>query len=132
MFVILFFFFYDTPTTVIYTYGHTISLHDALPISSSPIRMRAMRWSIRCWRSQSRARSPRWALSATSVITPIDPGEVRQQKGGRSEEHTSELQSLMRKSYAVFCLQKKKQTEVNRDKIKTIVNKDIENEKNNT
>src|SRR3546814_3019256 len=27
----------------------------------------------------------------------------------RSEEHTSELQSLMRKSYAVFCLQKKKQ-----------------------
>src|SRR3546814_1648141 len=27
----------------------------------------------------------------------------------RSEEHTSELQSLMRKSYAVFCLKKKKQ-----------------------
>src|SRR3546814_2333483 len=27
----------------------------------------------------------------------------------RSEEHTSELQSLMRLSYAVFCLQKKKQ-----------------------
>src|SRR3546814_9380822 len=31
------------------------------------------------------------------------PGE------GRSEEHTSELQSLMRISYAVFCLKKKKQ-----------------------
>src|SRR3546814_8860575 len=29
----------------------------------------------------------------------------------RSEEHTSELQSLMRISYAVFCLTKKKQTE---------------------
>src|SRR3546814_1776847 len=28
----------------------------------------------------------------------------------RSEEHTSELQSLMRISYAVFCLQKKKHT----------------------
>src|SRR3546814_9781669 len=28
---------------------------------------------------------------------------------GRSEEHTSELQSLMRISYAVFCLQKKKE-----------------------
>src|SRR3546814_2336101 len=28
----------------------------------------------------------------------------------RSEEHTSELQSLMRISYAVFCLNKKKQT----------------------
>src|SRR3546814_6052902 len=30
--------------------------------------------------------------------------------GARSEEHTSELQSLMRISYAVFCLKKKKQT----------------------
>src|SRR3546814_6246291 len=33
---------------------------------------------------------------------------------GRSEEHTSELQSLMRISYAVFCLKKKKtQTNIN-------------------
>src|SRR3546814_8237425 len=34
---------------------------------------------------------------------------VRQRQGGpcRSEEHTSELQSLMRISYAVFCLKKK-------------------------
>src|SRR3546814_9648174 len=31
----------------------------------------------------------------------------------RSEEHTSELQSLMRISYAVFCLKKKKQKEHN-------------------
>src|SRR3546814_1249345 len=30
-------------------------------------------------------------------------------RAGRSEEHTSELQSLMRNSYAVFCLKKKKQ-----------------------
>src|SRR3546814_5428419 len=30
--------------------------------------------------------------------------------GNRSEEHTSELQSLMRISYAVFCLKKKKQS----------------------
>src|SRR3546814_13602001 len=28
----LFFFLHDTPTTEIYTYGHTLSLHDALPI----------------------------------------------------------------------------------------------------
>src|SRR3546814_2945474 len=32
-------------------------------------------------------------------------GDLRR---GRSEEHTSELQSLMRISYAVFCLKKKK------------------------
>src|SRR3546814_2404221 len=31
-------------------------------------------------------------------------------RGFRSEEHTSELQSLMRISYAVFCLQQKKHT----------------------
>src|SRR3546814_5502782 len=31
--------------------------------------------------------------------------------GSRSEEHTSELQSLMRISYAVFCLKKKKKTQ---------------------
>src|SRR3546814_2342170 len=30
----------------------------------------------------------------------------------RSEEHTSELQSLMRISYAVFCLKKKKSTKI--------------------
>src|SRR3546814_4735075 len=32
---------------------------------------------------------------------------------GRSEEHTSELQSLMRISYAVFCLKKKKKQKTN-------------------
>src|SRR3546814_2417913 len=33
--------------------------------------------------------------------------DLRSRKIGRSEEHTSELQSLMRISYAVFCLKKK-------------------------
>src|SRR3546814_4954108 len=35
----------------------------------------------------------------------------------RSEEHTSELQSLMRISYAVFCLKKKNQSRTNTNKI---------------
>src|SRR3546814_9174292 len=35
-------------------------------------------------------------------------------EGVRSDEHTSELQSLMRISYAVFCLKKKNQTTINR------------------
>src|SRR3546814_7445505 len=34
----------------------------------------------------------------------------------KSEEHTSELQSLMRISYAVFCLKKKKKTKLQHDK----------------
>src|SRR3546814_4349079 len=37
--------------------------------------------------------------------------EVRELAASRSEEHTSELQSLMRISYAVLCLKKKKDTE---------------------
>src|SRR3546814_4109188 len=41
-------------------------------------------------------------LSAKDRFTALQSGEIR------SEEHTSELQSLMRISYAVFCLKKKK------------------------
>src|SRR3546814_3146072 len=37
-----------------------------------------------------------------------EPARVGGQRALRSEEHTSELQSLMRISYAVFCLKKKK------------------------
>src|SRR3546814_1132592 len=38
---------------------------------------------------------------------------------GRSEEHTSELQSLMRISYAVFCLKKKKKKRCTQTNINT-------------
>src|SRR3546814_6568590 len=38
---------------------------------------------------------------------PVE-AEERHRRGQRSEEHTSELQSLMRTSYAVFCLTKKR------------------------
>src|SRR3546814_4002142 len=40
----------------------------------------------------------------------------------RSEEHTSELQSLMRISYAVFCLKKKKNKPINTRPIHTTTN----------
>src|SRR3546814_8770732 len=42
---------------------------------------------------------------------------------GRSEEHTSELQSLMRISYAVFCLKKKKQKKRNENNLRKQKNK---------
>src|SRR3546814_8020654 len=45
---------------------------------------------------------------------PHRPGAVRPQKR-RSEEHTSELQSLMRSSYAVCCLKKTKQQPLQSD-----------------
>src|SRR3546814_5162816 len=51
--------------------------------------------------SRKRARSARQAATFAAIAS--DPPQP-----GRSEEHTSELQSLMRISYAVFCLKKKK------------------------
>src|SRR3546814_4814803 len=45
------------------------------------------------------------SLAGTVVRNTITAGQPITQ--GRSEEHTSELQSLMRISYAVFCLKKK-------------------------
>src|SRR3546814_4850493 len=46
-----------------------------------------------------------------------EAGDPRRRQGldeFRSEEHTSELQSLMRISYAVFCLKKKRTIQINR------------------
>src|SRR3546814_1547433 len=42
------------------------------------------------------------------AIASYGTGALTISDGGRSEEHTSELQSLMRISYAVFCLKQKK------------------------
>src|SRR3546814_4076039 len=59
--------------------------------------------------SNSGARANRLGLAA-------EQGQ-RQFRQPRSEEHTSELQSLMRISYAVFCLKKKKKTNHNTNTI---------------
>src|SRR6187455_3819035 len=79
MVIFFFFFFNDTATTEIYTVMNTLSLHDALPIWPHADAHRALH-------------------------TLIRRADVRL----RSEEHTSELQSLITISYAVFCLKKKK------------------------
>src|SRR3546814_9556350 len=63
---------------------------------------RLVRWMERRLPEQHRY----WhALPAVSLLPPICPVES---PSARSEEHTSELQPLMRISYAVFCLKKKK------------------------
>src|SRR3546814_5742402 len=50
-------------------------------------------------------------------VEPLLAGQLLQH---RSEEHTSELQSLMRISYAVFCLKKKKKNKYNKNYYKYI------------
>src|SRR3546814_5043738 len=51
-----------------------------------------------------------------SSIGMAEAARVGQPDANRSEEHTSELQSLMRNSYAVFCLKKKTNTKTIRSK----------------
>src|SRR3546814_2712433 len=46
----------------------------------------------------------------TLSVTSPENGRAEEEIAARSEEHTSELQSLMRISYAVFCLKKKTNT----------------------
>src|SRR3546814_10510333 len=87
----------DTTTTVIYTYRHTLSLHDTLPISPAGA-------------AEGCDLSGR-AKIAVSLRSTAPTGLKREgHEHRRSEEHTSELQSLMRISYAVFCLKKKNDT----------------------
>src|SRR5881628_4269971 len=78
-FIFFFVFFFNDPApTEIYTSVNTLSLHDALPISP-------------------------WPPTTSSASRRTDWSAAR----ARSEEHTSELQSLTDISYAVFCLKKK-------------------------
>src|SRR3546814_7031732 len=48
------------------------------------------------------------AAGVHGIDRGVDARILARRHAGRSEEHTSELQSLMRISYAVFCLKKKK------------------------
>src|SRR3546814_10322150 len=68
-------------------------------------------------RSES-AFSTRSSIGILPGGMPSPRGRRSPRAAQRSEEHTSELQSLMRNSYAVFCLKKKKTVE--NDYIKTV------------
>src|SRR3546814_4279843 len=67
-------------------------------------RHRAAREPRRLQRASARRRGHRGRRRELQLLQPAE------WSAERSEEHTSELQSLMRISYAVFCLKKKKNT----------------------
>src|SRR3546814_5034947 len=58
-------------------------------------------------RIQACVTSPRLLDVERQALGLLQQAPAVRQRGARSEEHTSELQSLMRISYAVFCLKKK-------------------------
>src|SRR3546814_1623508 len=59
------------------------------------------------WRPYLYRHAPRPPRTSDRAGGNACPPSGIQRQAGRSEEHTSELQSLMRISYAVFCLKKK-------------------------
>src|SRR3546814_3362369 len=84
-----------------------------LPPQSPPTsRLRAWRWHSSAGRRRM-GKGPDRETPPTPRTRPASPVPARRRRRsagkerGRSEEHTSELQSLMRNSYAVFCLKKK-------------------------
>src|SRR3546814_2205359 len=138
------FFVKYTATTEIYTYVHTLSLHDALPILFLVSHDRAFLentvthviafegngvltefgggyddwWRFSEQRALDKLAADKAAANKPAPAKPTvksKPGklsfqETRELEELRSEEHTSELQSLMRSSYDVFCLTKKQTT----------------------
>src|SRR2546430_8072709 len=94
-----FFFFNDTATTEIYT----LSLHDALPILAG------------AQGHTSTALSPRDSRMAVASVTVLRESRwldrVRDRRWGRSEEHTSELQSQSNLVCRLLLEKKKKKFE---------------------
>src|SRR3546814_19547596 len=107
----MFLLFNDTATTDIYTYGHTLSRHDALPILRQETAVDTVRTG-RVIVDDREAIAKRVGKTVERRLRRrlVGPGSrCRQNHRQRSEEHTSELQELMRIPYAVFCLKQKKQ-----------------------
>src|SRR3546814_6137528 len=130
----LFFCFNENATTEIYTYCHTLSLHGALPILRFGKGWPSCRLDLAAARYLAHAQRKRRTASAEPEIKPApqhrDRHQIEQrpddlerqsaiiaemerlrqihrahrQRPGRSEEHTSELPSLMSISYADFCM----------------------------
>src|SRR3546814_8647936 len=103
----------------------TLSLHDALPISNRfkglcrKTQALFVFWCFGRYCCNFAADNRISCPQPAQALTAAPPARLP-----RSEEHTSELQSLMRISYAVFCLTKKK-----KDKMK-VMNKQSYNKSN--
>src|SRR3546814_1486020 len=98
------------PTRYVFDEGHHLfdaadSMFSAALTGQESIEIR--RWVVG---PESKARGRRRGLAARlSDVASYDEQGALAIQAARSEEHTSELQSLMRISYAVFCLQKQTQ-----------------------
>src|SRR3546814_2959914 len=102
------------PYTTLFRADGKLSLDDpvrkwlpSLPASADPITLRHMLTHGSGLIDYEDLMAP----DATEQVHDIDVLHMLEREdAARSEEHTSELQSLMRSSYAVFCLKKKNKT----------------------
>src|SRR3546814_1252755 len=103
----------STRTDTLFPYTTLFRSAVALPYLLIQVRFAARRTSTM---RTGATRTSFIALAVSLSLLPLSAARafVGAACGERSEEHTSELQSLMRISYAVFCLKKKKkQTKIN-------------------
>src|SRR3546814_5162329 len=104
-----------------------IGTSDAMPIGTSNAVLSVLRThasQLNLWPSNKKSDSKDSKSESKEVVEtrgvgdkPPNPSASPKHFAGsryRSEEHTSELQSLMRISYAVFCLKQKNQTHTTR------------------
>src|SRR3546814_10121380 len=93
-----------------------LSVYDGIPHLLAPVvtepgkAVVAMKWTVREMEDRYRKMSKLGVRNIASYNERLAQAKAKGEKLGRSEEHTSELKSLMRISYAVFCLKKKKTT----------------------
>src|SRR3546814_10742415 len=85
---------------IVSSFGMAVPILSIMPKPSCVAKRLGRPSPARLWKDYSRRKA------ATGWTSSCSPAHISR----RSEEHTSELQSLMRISYAVFCLKKKKNT----------------------
>src|SRR3546814_19006795 len=112
------FFCHHTATTKIHHVVYTLLPHDSIPLCLRARRVGTARRHRRVHShpAQQGVVGMRLGLAIAPVATPGDRQRNRRRiavgdemrRHHRSEEHTSELKSLMRISYAVLCMKKKK------------------------
>src|SRR3546814_3505258 len=104
----------EAASTEIYMYGHTLSRHGALPSFDGKGLYRLTIFDGPSRDADAEAYLRRlFGGDFPHEIIDVTYWERRDFVAERrSEEHTSELQSLMRNSYAVFCLKKKIKTKM--------------------
>src|SRR3546814_5800815 len=98
----------STRTDTLFPYTTLFRSPDFLAAALLHARLAVMR---KAWREAAKVVERSWPRTPSAELAALY-GEVAPEakplEQVRSEEHTSELQSLMRISYAVFCLKKKK------------------------